>query len=70
MDLGSRLVAAVNITLTDLEGDGLFFGPEDSLFEILEGDWTVSTLSSREHGIIITKEVLAKRWGIRLDTVH
>jgi hypothetical protein len=32
-DLGSQLVAAVNATSTDLEGDGLFFGPEDSLFE-------------------------------------
>jgi hypothetical protein len=70
MDLGSQLVAAVNVTSTDLEGDGLFFGPEDSLFEIPEGNRTISTLSLKERGTIITKEILANRWGIGLDTVH
>ena len=70
MDIGSRLVAVVNVTSTDLEGDGLFFGPEDSLFEIPDGDPTISALSLRERGTIITKEILAKRWGIGLDTAH
>jgi hypothetical protein len=69
-DLGSQLVAAVNVTSTDLEGDGLFFGPEDSLFKIPEGNWTISALSLKEHGTVITKEILVKRWGIGLDTAH
>ena len=69
-DLGSQLVAAVNVTSTDLEGDALSFGPEDSMFGIPEGDRTFSALSSMEHGTNITKEILAKRWGIGLDTAH
>ena len=66
----SRLVAAVNIESFAKNGDGLDGLPEDSICLMSEEDRRLCGLSSRDRGPVITKEILAKRWGIGLDTAH
>jgi hypothetical protein len=68
-DLAVRLVAAMNISSSDI-GDGLDERPEDSLISMTDEDRAVASMSMRERGSVITKEILAKRWGIGLDTAH
>ena len=68
-ELAFRLVAAVNVESFGA-GDGLDGRPEDSICEMSEEDRTICGLSSRDRGPVITKEILAKRWGIGLDTAH
>jgi hypothetical protein len=62
--LVARLVAAVNMSVTDT--DGLLLGRMDEtlLYTVLEEYRAVSSMSSMERGPIITKEILSKRRGI------
>ena len=69
-DLASRLVSAVNVESYAVNGDGLDERPGDSICEGSEEERQISGLSSRDRGPVITKEILAKRWGIGLDTAH
>ena len=69
-DLATWLIAAVNVAVTDTNGDGLSERPEDSIYTTMEEDRVVFAMSSEERGPVITKEILAKRWGIGLDTAH
>ena len=64
------MVAAVNVESFAENGDGLDVRPEDSICEMSEEDRRVCGLSSRDRGPVIAKEILAKRWGIGLDTAH
>lgn len=68
--LATRLVAAMNTSSTDICGDGLDERPEDSLITASDEDRAIAAMSSTERGPVITKEILAKRWGIGLDTAH
>ena len=69
-ELASRLVAAVNVESFAEIGDGTDERPEDSICEASEEERQICGLSSRDRGPVITKEILAKRWGIGLDTAH
>jgi hypothetical protein len=69
-DLVERLVAAVNIEADARSGDGLYERAEDTLCGLTEADRLVCAMSSKDRGPVITKEILAKRWGIGLDTAH
>jgi hypothetical protein len=69
-DLASRLIAAVNVTAEDFNGDGLFVRPKDSVSVCMDEDRAVFAVSTEDRGPIITKEILAKRWGIGLNTAH
>jgi acyl dehydratase len=69
-DLASRLIAAVNVPFEDFNGDGLFIRPKDSVSTCTEEDRVVFAMSTEDRGPIITKEILAKRWGIGLNTAH
>jgi predicted hotdog family 3-hydroxylacyl-ACP dehydratase len=69
-DLATRLIAAVNVTVQDSEGDGLYERSEDSASPATAEDREVFAMSSAQRGPVITKEILAKRWGIGLDTAH
>jgi hypothetical protein len=70
MDLATRLIAAVNTTVTDIDGDGLNERPVNSVCTTTDKDRVVFAMSTNERGPVITKEILAKRWGIGLDTAH
>jgi hypothetical protein len=66
----ARLIAAMYSFSTDISGGGLDTRPVDSLITASEEDRVIVTMSTRERGPVITKEILAKRWGIGLDTAH
>ena len=67
-DLAVRLIAAVNIGDEEI-GDKL--GPaEESVCTCDCARRDVRTFTTANKGPILTKEVLAKRWGIGLDTAH
>jgi hypothetical protein len=68
--LATRLIAAMNVASTDVCGDGLDERQVDSLITASEEDRVIAAMSTLERGPIITKEILAKRWGIGLDTAH
>ena len=69
-DVVARLIAAVNVESFAVNGDGLDERPENSICETSEEERHILAVSSRDRGPVITKEILAKRWGIGLDTAH
>ena len=69
-DLAARLIAAVNIEADVKSRDGLYERTEDSLCAMSEADQTICAMNSKARGPVITKEILARRWGIGLDTAH
>lgn len=69
-ELATRLVASMSVLSTDTIGDGLDVRPDDSIIEVPEADRAISALSSKERGPVITKEILARRWGIGIETAH
>jgi hypothetical protein len=68
--LATRLIAAMNVASTDICGDGLDERQDDSLITASEEDRVIAAMSTLERGPVITKEILAKRWGIGLDSAH
>jgi hypothetical protein len=69
-DLASKLVAKVNVESFDTNGNGLGKRPEDSLCSSSEEERQISALATKNMGPVVTKEILAQRWEIRLDTAH
>jgi hypothetical protein len=69
-DLASRLIAAVNIESDTWNGDGLDGHENPDLFHLADVDRLVFSLSVDDKRNVITKEILARRWGIGLDTAH
>jgi hypothetical protein len=55
-DLHHRLVLCIYVSINDDDSDGLH-SPEDR---------SILALSSKENKLVLTKETLAKRWGISL----
>jgi hypothetical protein len=68
--LATRLIAAMNVSSTDINGDGLDERSKDCLITMTDEDHAVAAMSTRERGPVITKEILAKQWGIGLKTAH
>jgi phosphatidylserine decarboxylase len=68
--LATRLIAAMNVSSMDINGDGLDERSKDCLITMTDEDCAVAAMSTRERGPVITKEILAKRWAIGLDTAH
>jgi hypothetical protein len=68
--LATRLIAAMNVSSMDFDGDGLDERSKDCLITSTDEDHAVAAMSTRERGPVITKEILAKRWGMGLDTAH
>ena len=65
-----RLITAVNIEADARSGDGLYERASDALCGMSDSDRLVCAMSSKDRGLVITKEILAKRWGIGLNTAH
>jgi hypothetical protein len=61
---------AVNIGTDATNGDGLYKRTSDALCEMSKADQMICAMSSEDRGLVITKEILAKCWGIGLDTLH
>ena len=61
----------MNIESNARHGDSLDERPEDPLCALSEEDQAVFALSKKARGgPVITKDILAKRWGFVLNTVH
>ena len=69
-EFACRLVSAVNIAGDDWIGDGTSGYADDELFSIGDQDRKVFAMSLINKQSVVTKEVLARRWGISLDTAH
>jgi hypothetical protein len=59
-----------NIEADAKSGDGLYKRAKDSLCKMSEADQMICAMNLKARGPIITKEILAKRWGIGLDAAH
>lgn len=70
MELADRFVEAVNVASDDLEGNGLSGHLNEDVYPIGDEGRSVMALTTDEKLGVITKEVLARRWGIGLDTAH
>jgi hypothetical protein len=69
-DLVTRLIAAMNIESDSRVGDGQDIRSDESLCVLSVADQEICAMSSKDRGPVITKEILAKRWGIGLNTAH
>jgi len=70
-DLGERLVSLVNVPSGDFDGTGWEGRTDKDWYPDLENKCTViSSLASGDRESVLTKEVLARRWHIGLDTAR
>lgn len=68
--LATCLIAAMNVSSMDINGGGLDERSKDCLITMTNENRAIAAMSTQEQGPIISKEILAKRWGIGLDTAH
>jgi hypothetical protein len=69
-ELFERLVSVVNVSSTDIAGDGMSGRSDEDLYPLMDEYRAISGLSTEQRKSVITKEILARRWGIGLDTAH
>ena len=69
-EFAERLIQSVNVAGDDWNGDGLEGYENPDLFRLTDIDRFVFSLSVDDKRNVITKEKLAQRWGIGLDTAH
>jgi hypothetical protein len=65
-----RMIQSVNVARDDWNGDGLDGYENPDLFHLSDINQHVFSLSVDDKRNVITKEILAWRWGIGLDTAH
>ncbi len=69
--LCDRLIACVNVHPRDSHGDGLYMAEEDdTLYPHSRETRAVAAILTKDRSGGITKEILARRWHIGLDTAH
>ncbi len=66
-ELAARLVARINVESDCVVGDGLD-DLIDPICDVAQENRWVAGISTKDHGSVVTKEILARRWGIGLDT--
>ena len=69
-ELVERYVAAINIAGDDWIGDGMNGYADTDLFPVVSERRNVFSMSRVDKKSVITKEVLAQRWRIGLDTAQ
>jgi hypothetical protein len=69
-EFAKRMIEAVNIAGDDWNGDGLEGHANTDLHCLMDLDRHIFSLSMEDKRKVITKEVLARRWGIGLDMAH
>ena len=65
-----RMIVSINVASDDFDGDGLSGHRDCDLFESTDEQREIFALSTDEKRSVITKETLARRWGIGLDTAQ
>lgn len=70
IEFACRLVSAVNVAGDDWIGDGMSGYADEELFPIGNQGRKVFAMSLVDKQSVVTKEVLARRWGISMDTAH
>ena len=68
--LVDRLIAAVKVAPDDISGDGLSGHENPDVYALTTTDRKIFALSSDEKRSIVTKNVLARRWGIGLSAAE
>ena len=66
-DFAERLIAAVSVAPDDVVGDGLEGHSNAVIYPDGDHDRHVFALSTEEKRSVVTKEILARRWGIGLS---
>jgi hypothetical protein len=66
--LSERLISMVNVAADDMEGDGLEGRNDEMVYPTNEDDRVLMKMKLSERGSVITKEILARRWRIGLET--
>jgi hypothetical protein len=66
--MADRLIMRVNVAADDVPGDGLSGRLDDEIYPTDEDDRVLMKMKSSERGSVVTKEILARRWGIGLET--
>ena len=69
-ELGDRLIASVRVASDDDVGDGLHGHSCENIYPYGDEERKILSLSSAEKKSFLTKEVLAQRWGIGLETAN
>ena len=68
--LVDRLIAAVKVAPDDISGDGLSGHENPDVYALTTTDRKIFALSSDEKHSIVTKNVLARHWGIGLSAAE
>jgi hypothetical protein len=58
----------VNVAADDIPGDGLSGRQDANIYPTDEDDRKLMKMRSSERGSVVTKEILARRWGTGLET--
>ncbi|KAI2511648.1 hypothetical protein MHU86_2714 [Fragilaria crotonensis] len=66
--LGNRLVAAINVAVDDIVGDGLSGRTDNDVYPMDGESRKLFSLSTSEKRSALTPEILSRRWGVGLDT--
>ena len=66
--LADRLVAAINVAVDDIAGDGLSGHGDNDVYPLDAESRKLFALSTSEKRSTLTHEVLSRRWGVGLDT--
>jgi hypothetical protein len=66
--LYDRLIMRVNVASDDIEGDGLDGRQDSEIYPTDDVDRNIMQMKSSERGSVVTKEILARRWGIGIET--
>jgi hypothetical protein len=69
-EFAERMIQLVNVAGDNWNGDGLDGYENSNLFCLTDINQHVFALSVDDKRNVITKEILAQRWGIGLDTAH
>jgi hypothetical protein len=69
-EFAERMIQLVNVAGDNWNGDGLDGHENPDLYHLTDIDRNVFSLSVDDKRNVITKEILARRWGIGLDTAH
>ena len=69
-ELAERFINSVNVAADDLDGDGMSGHQNEVVYPMSQDERQVMALLTDDKSGVISKEVLARRWGIGLETAH
>jgi hypothetical protein len=69
-DLYDCVIGSVTVATNNIVGNGLDGYEDEEVYERCPEVCEISALSTEERRLVITPEILSRRWGIGLDTVN